>query len=133
MWENYSEKYGKMSFSYVSANWKITEILLFLKRLYSKILKVDDVIHIQITIMGCKDRFFSDDYEYGLPSNFDISKCEENEIILKKTVNNSILQTSWQDIAVEFTQKLCALFKVNNVSDDFTKNLQSKLLNMKMI
>lgn len=134
MWENHFREYGRNKFSYVAANWKITEIMLFLKRLYTKILDVNDVVDIQIRIVGCKDRYFSSDgEEYNVPWEFVSGKCDENNIILKKSVNNSTLKASWQDIAVEFIRKLCLLFKANNVNDEIIRDLQNRLLKMKLI
>ena len=131
MWENFAREYGEHSLSYVAANWKITEILLFLKRLYSDILKPNDSITIKIKISGCSNRSFYDDHEYVVP--FSLGRCDEHKIVFQKTINYSTLKSSWQEIAIEFIQRLVTLFKAEKIKDETVRNMQDKLLKMKMI
>ena len=133
MWENFSADYKKGKLSYVNLNWKITEMLLFLKRLYEEILDVEDVVNIRIQIVGCKGRVFHDDMEYCKGWYFGSTHCDEDNIILEKSVNYSTLKATWQEIACEFIQKVCVLFKLHEIREENIVDLQNRLLQMKMI
>jgi hypothetical protein len=134
MWENFSREYQKVYFSHVTLNWQITEMMLFLKRLYEDILGPDEIIDIQIRIVGCKGRSFYDDaFEYLLPPDLYTGKCDENDIILQKSVNYATLTASWKNMACDFINRTFAIFNANKIDNNFTQEMQNKLLKMKMI
>lgn len=139
MWENFESSYGKQLFSYVDTNWTITEIILFLKRLYESILEPKEGIIIKINMKGCAGRRFYDSHtdldgkKYNIPFMFESTHCDENNIQLEKALNCSTLEATWQDIAIEFIGNVCTLFNVEKIKNDDIMQLQNTLLKMKMI
>jgi hypothetical protein len=130
MWEEYTPRYyGKLSFTNV--NWEITEMLLFLKRLYEDIVTPSEQIMIRIRLVGCKGRRLAEPEDLDI--NLDSTKpCAEGVINIEDSVNASTLNASWKELARKYTRRIYDLFGAFDVSEQFMVTQQNELLKMKM-
>lgn len=134
MFENVSSDYLN-TLSKVSAIWTITEMLLFSKRLYEKILEPNDSIYIELTLMGCQGRrYFNNwmDNEYGQPKDIG-NTCNTPKIVLTHEAQNLRLILDWKKISNKFIKELDFNFNVRNYDEKYTEKLQDMLLNMHLI
>lgn len=134
MFENVSSDYFN-TLSKVSAIWTITEMLLFSKRLYEKILEPNDSIYIELTLMGCQGRRYFDnwmDNKYGQPKDIG-NTCNTPKIVLTHETQNLRLVLDWKKIADNFIKELDFNFNVRNYDEKYTEKLQDMILNMHLI
>lgn len=129
MWENAEAGYGEKTLSYISANWQITEMLLFIKRIYEETLSPEDRIHLELRLGGCQGRYLVGDHgERAVYTN-----CAEETITIEDNFNCAQIKASWQEFARKYIKRVYAIFGASETSDDSILEKQNKLLKMKMI
>ena len=131
MWENFEPQYDKTTMSYVNINWEISEIMLFLKRLYQDILEPEDQIEFRLTISGCKGRRLYDNPNWAYDI-FSSNACAEDVITIEETISVSTLITSWKELARKHAKRVYTIFGLGSITDETIEKKQSELLKLKL-
>lgn len=131
VWKNYFkedlrdyEQEGKRVLFFVSAIYSITEIMLFLKRVYAEKLEVETV-HVELMLNGCKGRMLGEG-QPGLLHRGYISN--EDSIMLKRDIKTVDLMASFESVARNFIREIFMLFNWNDPAEHMLEDWQKKLL-----
>jgi len=117
---------GKKVLSFVSLIYSVTEILLFLKRLYTKYPTLSNDLELKISLSGCDGRKLSA-FEPGvLISGYYISG--EKTIPVERELSSVELEASAEVIARDIAKEMFMLFNWNDPVDSMIENWQKKLI-----
>lgn len=116
---------GKKVLFFVSAIYSLTEIMLFLKRVYTDKLESEN-IHIKITLNGCKGRMLGEGRPGLLLSRGYI--CNEDRVVIEKDIKAVNLSASFEEIARIFIKEIFMLFNWNDPLESMLADWQKKLL-----
>lgn len=120
---DYEQDGGKVLF-FVSAIYSLTEIMLFLKRVYAEAVGVE-TIHIELTPNGCRGRMLGEG-QPGLLHRRYISN--EDKILVKKDIKTVDLLASFESVARHFVREIFMLFNWNDPVESMLEDWQKKLL-----
>lgn len=126
MWEDYERDDYQNRVSFTNVNWEITEMLLFLKRLYEGIVKPSEHIMLRINLAGCKGRRLVEPRDWSLDLEL-CRACAEDIIKIEDTFNASTLNASWQELARKYAKKAYALFGKFDVTEQSLIKKQEEL------
>lgn len=118
------EEDGKRVLYFVSALYSLTEIMLFLKRMYAEKLKVE-ILHVELTLNGCKGRMLSEGQRSLLHRGY-ISN--EEAIKVTKNIKVADLEASFEEVARTFIKEIFMLFNWNDPTESMLIDWQQKLL-----
>lgn len=118
---------GKKVLFFVSAIYSLTEIVLFLQKLYVEKLNVGS-IHIELTLNGCKGRVLGEGQPGLLHRGY---VCNEDQIIITKDIKAIDLKNSFESIARLFVKDIFMLFNWNDPLESMLEDWQKKLLEHK--
>ncbi len=115
---------GKKLLFFVSAIYSLTEIMLFLKRVYAEKLEVD-TIHVELILSGCRGRMLGEGQPGLLHRGY---ICNEDHIKVKRDIKTVDLMASFEGIAREFIGEIFMLFNWNDPAEHMLEDWQKKLL-----
>lgn len=118
------EQEGKKVLFFVSAIYTLTEIMLFLKRVYAEKLEVENV-HVELRLNGCKGRMLGEG-QPGLLHRGYISN--EDNIMIKRDIKTVDLMASFETVARDFVREIFMLFNWNDPVESMLEDWQKKLL-----
>jgi hypothetical protein len=127
-WEDargYSED-GKRVLSFVSVIYQVTEILLFLKRLYTQNLKISNTIEIKITLSDCGGRKLAALEPGVIIGEYYISG--ETTIPIDKEIQSIEIEATPEIIARDIIKEIFMLFNWNDPADSMIEGWQKKLM-----
>ena len=115
---------GKKVLYFVSAIYSLTEIMLFLKRIYAETLGIES-IHIELTLNGCKGRMLGE----GQPGllHWEYISGEE-KILVKRDVKTVELMASFESVARDLVREIFMMFNWNDPVESMLVDWQKKLL-----
>jgi len=119
------EQEGKNVLFFVSAINSLTEIMLFLKRIYTEKLEVE-AIHVELMLSGCKGRVLGEGHP-GLLLHRGYISNEEN-IHVKRDIKTVDLMASFESVAREFIKEIFMIFNWDNPVESMLEGWQKKLL-----
>jgi hypothetical protein len=120
----YESEDGRKLLFFVSAIYSLTEIMLFLKRIYAEKLEVD-TIHVELVLSGCKGRMLGEGQPGLLHRGY---ICNEERITIKRDIKTVDLLASFETIAREFVKEIFMLFNWNDPAEHMLEDWQKKLL-----
>lgn len=127
-WEDareYKDEEGRKVLSFVSAIYQSTEIMFFLKRLYTKYLPNND-IELKIILSDCDGRKL-EAFEPGVMiSGYYISG--EKTIPIERDIASIELEASAEVIARDIAKEIFMLFNWNDPADSMIEGWQKKLI-----
>lgn len=118
------EQDGKKVLFFVSAIYSLTEIMLFMKRIYAETLGAES-IHIELTLNGCKGRMLGEGQPGLLHWGYVSS---EEKILVKKDIKTVDLMASFESVARDFVREIFMLFNWNDPAESMLVDWQKKLL-----
>lgn len=117
---------GSPSLSFISAIYSVTEFFLFLKRYYEKVSPDDDLaIFIKLTRTAGRSLVSLDDGSAPLPPWY---KCDEEQIVLAKTVKVVDLMASSIELANQTIREIFSIFNWDDVQEKVVADWQTKLI-----
>jgi hypothetical protein len=129
LWEDQRKQQEKIRrLHFTSTAWTITEMLLFLKRVYAERLAPEDVIHIRIEINGCKDRHLYDDRRFLA---WEFNTCKAPNIVIEDSFSCANLKASWKSHAAIYIKRIYTIFNVE-IKDEVINSIQDELLKMQI-
>lgn len=115
---------GKKVLFFVSAIYSLTEIMLFLKRVYTEVLELE-TIHIELVLNGCGGRMLGEGQPGLLHRGY---VCNEEKILIKKDVKTVDLMASFESVARDFIREIFILFNWDDPVESMLEEWQKKLL-----
>lgn len=127
--ENNSNRLSK-----VNSIWTITEMLLFISRVYGKILSKSDQIYIKLTLTSTNGRRYKDELMSEYRNPIDVgSKCDSNSIIIERTMSILNLEMDLKEKVNEIIEDLDIYFGVQKYDQTYTERLIDQILKMQII
>ncbi|MBU0572129.1 ATP-binding protein [Patescibacteria group bacterium] len=117
-------KKGLSILYFVSRIYSITEMTLFLKRLYLKNLKVKR-LHLQLKLYGAKDRKLEASQGTILGAHY---ICKDEPAEINEDIQTVELKVSHKAVAREIIKKVFMLFNWNDPSEKMLEDWQNKLI-----
>jgi hypothetical protein len=116
---------GKRTLDFIVTIYRVTEIMLFLKRLYESFPDVEQV-HISIRLIGCRERVLTSS-EPVLPMN-PWNESQEANIEWKDDLTVVQLRADSEQIARRVVRHIFNVFNWTNISEDFLIHWQTNLI-----
>lgn len=132
MFENETDYGGTLS--KVNAIWTITEMLLFISRVYGKILSKSEEVYIRLTLTNPFERRYHDEMmsEYGNPIDTG-SKCNSDIITIERTMSVLNLEMCLKEEVNKVIEELDTHFGVQEYDQAYTERFIDQILKMQMI
>lgn len=134
MFENEIESDYKGTLSKVNSIWTITEMFLFISRVYGKILSKSDEVYIRLTLTNPFERRYHDELmsEYRNPIDTG-SNCNSDIIIIERIIPVLNLEIRLKEEVNKVIEELDTHFGVREYDQAYTERFIDQILKMQMI